>query len=51
MLEQRSFISRAIGDELRYTLIALGDQAAYGAGVVAGCVRHRTWRPLRPRIR
>lgn len=36
---------------LRYTAIALGDQAAYGAGVVAGCARHRTWRPLRPRTR
>ncbi|MCW2542751.1 MAG: Mycofactocin system glycosyltransferase, partial [Frankiales bacterium] len=25
------------------------DQAAYGAGVVHGCVQHRTLRPLMPR--
>lgn len=27
------------------------EQAAYGAGVVAGCARHRTLRPLLPRTR
>ena len=27
------------------------EQAAYGAGVVTGCVRERTLRPLRPRLR
>jgi mycofactocin system glycosyltransferase len=30
---------------------ALLDQAAYGAGVVAGCLRHRTAAPLVPRAR
>ncbi len=33
----------------RYVGEGLLEQAAYGAGVVAGCVRHRTWRPLLPR--
>ncbi|MCW2669015.1 MAG: hypothetical protein JWO27_912, partial [Frankiales bacterium] len=27
------------------------EQAAYGAGVIAGCARHRTLRPLLPRTR
>ena len=30
--------------------VALLDQAAYGAGVVAGCLRHRTGRPLLPKL-
>lgn len=38
-------------DPLTYTARALLDQAAYGAGVVAGCARHRTTVPLRPRLR
>lgn len=33
-----------------YVLRGLLDQAAYGAGVLAGCVRHRTARPLAPRV-
>ena len=37
-------------DPLRYTLGALLDQAAYGAGVVAGCVTQRTAEPLLPRV-
>jgi len=32
-----------------YAARALLDQAAYGAGVLAGCLRHRTARPLLPR--
>jgi hypothetical protein len=37
-------------DPLRYTLGALADDAAYGAGVLAGCLIHRTAAPLRPVI-
>jgi mycofactocin system glycosyltransferase len=36
---------------LRYVAEGLLEQAAYGAGVLAGCVRHRTVEPVRPRIR
>ena len=36
-------------DPVRYVGRALLDQAAYGAGVVTGCVTHRTTIPLRPR--
>ncbi len=36
-------------DPVTYTVTTLLDQAAYGAGVVAGCLRHRTGRPLLPR--
>ncbi|MCU1622270.1 MAG: glycosyl transferase family 2 [Frankiales bacterium] len=36
---------------LRYVGEGLLEQAAYGAGVVAGCVLHRTVRPLLPRVR
>jgi mycofactocin system glycosyltransferase len=39
------------GDPARYVGRALLDDAAYGSGVVAGCVRHRTGAPLRPRLR
>jgi mycofactocin system glycosyltransferase len=35
-------------DPIRYTLGALADEAAYGAGVLAGCLTHRTTVPLRP---
>jgi mycofactocin system glycosyltransferase len=38
-------------DPARYVGRALLDDAAYGSGVVAGCVRHRTAAPLRPRWR
>ncbi|MCU1600813.1 MAG: glycosyl transferase family 2 [Frankiales bacterium] len=38
-------------DPFRYVGEGLLEQAAYGAGVVAGCVRERTWRPLVPRLR
>lgn len=36
---------------LRYVAEGLLEQAAYGTGVVAGCVRERTAGPLRPRLR
>jgi hypothetical protein len=32
-----------------YVARTLLDQAAYGAGVLAGCARRRTFRPLLPR--
>lgn len=35
-------------DPVRYAALRLLDDAAYGAGVWAGCLRHRTWRPLVP---
>lgn len=38
-------------DPLRYTTRALLDQAAYGTGVLRGCVTERTAIPLRPRRR
>ncbi|SFW79285.1 mycofactocin biosynthesis glycosyltransferase MftF [Amycolatopsis australiensis] len=37
-------------DPVRYTAGALADDLAYGAGVWAGCLAHRTTVPLRPRI-
>ena len=37
------------GDPVTFVATALVEQAAYGAGVVAGCVRERTWGPLLPR--
>ncbi len=42
---------RPAADPVTYLAIALLDQSAYGAGVVAGCLRHRTFAPLRPRVR
>ena len=36
-------------DPVRYVAASLLDQAAYGAGVAAGCVRERTVVPLLPR--
>ena len=36
---------------LRYVGAGLVEQAAYGAGVVAGCAHERTLRPLLPRFR
>jgi mycofactocin system glycosyltransferase len=38
-------------DPVTWTVGALLGQAAYGAGVLAGCVTHRTLQPLRPRLR
>jgi len=35
----------------RFAVRVLLDEAAYGAGVLAGCVRHRTAAPLVPRTR
>jgi mycofactocin system glycosyltransferase len=35
-------------DPVRYVGAAVADDIAYGAGVWAGCVRHRTLAPLRP---
>ncbi len=52
----RWFADRPALDPLRYTAAALADDIAYGAGVWAGCLTHRTpapvlpqlaWRPLR----
>jgi hypothetical protein len=37
-------------DLARFVVGHLADDIAYGAGVYAGCVRHRTSIPLRPRI-
>ncbi len=37
-------------DPLRFTALSVADDVAYGAGVWAGSLRSRTWRPLRPRI-
>ncbi len=34
----------------RYALCSLLDDCAYEVGVVWGCVKHRTWKPLLPRI-
>jgi mycofactocin system glycosyltransferase len=38
-------------DPLRYTLLQLADDAAYGTGVLASSVRARTLRPLIPHVR
>jgi mycofactocin system glycosyltransferase len=38
-------------DPLTYAATALLDQAAYGAGVLVGCLRERNGAPLRPRLR
>jgi mycofactocin system glycosyltransferase len=37
-------------DPVRFTLVRVADDIAYGAGVWAGCVRANTGRPLRPTI-
>ncbi|MBA9005362.1 mycofactocin biosynthesis glycosyltransferase MftF [Thermomonospora cellulosilytica] len=37
-------------DPVRFTLGVLADDMAYGAGVWAGCLRHRTAVPVRPMI-
>ncbi|MFJ9783139.1 mycofactocin biosynthesis glycosyltransferase MftF [Amycolatopsis sp. NPDC101161] len=37
-------------DPVRYTAGALADDIAYGAGVWAGCLTHRTAAPVRPEI-
>jgi len=38
------------GDPLRFTVVTLAGQAAYGAGVYAGCVRERIIAPVLPVI-
>ena len=38
-------------DPFRYIGSAVADDIAYGAGVWAGCVKHRTVAPLRPDVR
>jgi len=38
-------------DPIRFATLALADDVAYGAGVWAGCVRHRTITPLRPTVK
>ncbi|MCX4090830.1 mycofactocin biosynthesis glycosyltransferase MftF [Nocardia sp. alder85J] len=35
---------------LRTAAARLADDIAYGAGVYTGCLRHRTWMPLRPKV-
>ncbi len=42
---------RPTEDPLTYAGRTLLDEAAYGAGVLAGCLRHRSAAPLRPRLR
>jgi hypothetical protein len=37
-------------DPIRFAAAVVADDIAYGAGVWAGCVQHRTIRPLRPVI-
>ncbi|MEO8971741.1 MAG: hypothetical protein ABI406_09100, partial [Ktedonobacteraceae bacterium] len=32
----------------RYTLWSILDDCAYEVGVVRGCIKHRTWKPLVP---
>lgn len=49
VVEQRERRPEAGG--LRYLGEGLLEQACYGAGVLAGCVQHRTARPLVPRLR
>jgi mycofactocin system glycosyltransferase len=38
------------GDPLRFTARVLADQAAYGAGVYAGCARERLFSPVLPAV-
>jgi hypothetical protein len=38
-------------DPIRFAALALADDMAYGAGVWAGCLRHRTTTPLRAIVR
>jgi mycofactocin system glycosyltransferase len=45
------FIRRPPLDPLRYVAAAIADDVAYGAGVWAGCIQHRTIAPLRPVVR
>ncbi|MFI5614257.1 mycofactocin biosynthesis glycosyltransferase MftF [Amycolatopsis sp. NPDC051903] len=37
-------------DPVRYTAAAVADDVAYGAGVWAGCLIHRTTTPIRPAV-
>ncbi|OLZ42964.1 mycofactocin biosynthesis glycosyltransferase MftF [Amycolatopsis keratiniphila] len=37
-------------DPVRYTVAAVADDIAYGSGVWAGCLTHRTAAPLRPAV-
>ncbi|HEX4018015.1 MAG TPA: mycofactocin biosynthesis glycosyltransferase MftF [Frankiaceae bacterium] len=37
-------------DPLRWTILRTADDLAYGAGVWAGCLRHRSFAALRPRL-
>ncbi|MCR6482871.1 mycofactocin biosynthesis glycosyltransferase MftF [Amycolatopsis sp. OK19-0408] len=37
-------------DPVRYTAAAIADDLAYGAGVWAGCLTHRTFEPVRPAL-
>jgi mycofactocin glycosyltransferase len=37
-------------DPLRFGLGVLADEAAYGSGVLRGCLRERLWSPLLPRV-
>ena len=42
--------NRGVLDPLRFAALHVADDAAYGAGVWAGCARERIVAPLRPRI-
>ncbi|MEV6623791.1 mycofactocin biosynthesis glycosyltransferase MftF [Amycolatopsis sp. NPDC051106] len=46
----RWFADRPALDPVRYTAGALADDIAYGAGVWAGCLTHRTAAPVLPEI-
>lgn len=42
---------RPLLDPLRWTLASVVDDFSYGAGVWTGCIRSRSFGPLRPRVR
>ncbi len=37
-------------DPVRWIALRLADDVSYGTGVWAGCLRERTWQPLRPHL-
>ena len=46
-----TWAARSETSPLRFVTAAIADDIAYGAGVWAGCARHRTIAPLRPIVR
>lgn len=46
----RAFAKRHRLDRTRWAALHVADDLAYGAGVWAGCLRHRTFEPLRARM-